>query len=202
MIGRCETERPLVSPRLVVSHHQLSDAGPDLVLPAIACLARRHGGTDLSVVVIDNASGDGSLCGDPQLDRQHRSRAVPVTLMASDTNLGFAGGHNAVMRAHPAAFYLLLNSDTVLRDGAVTRLLAAADAHPARGSSGSGAGRRGRHPPDQLLSRTFAGQRTDSGRGHRPRHEAFDALRRARSRPTAGPAGNRLGQLRLRADPP
>ena len=58
---------------------------------------------------------------------------MPVTLMASDTNLGFAGGHNAVMREHPAAFYLLLNSDTVLRDGAVTRLLAAADTHPRAG---------------------------------------------------------------------
>lgn len=119
-----------VPPRLVVSI--INYRTPDLTLSCVESVLAQGGAHDLSVVVIDNASGDGSV----EAIRAWiaaRQPPVPVTLMASDLNLGFAGGHNAVMRAHPAAFYLLLNSDAVLRDGAVMRLLAAAETSPLAG---------------------------------------------------------------------
>ena len=128
--GQSETEGPRVSPRLVVSI--INYRTPDLTLSCLRSALARGGGIDLSVVVIDNASGDGS-CAAIRDWIAVQDPPVPVTLMSSASNLGFAGGHNAVMRAHPAAFYLLLNSDAVLREGALTRLLAAAEAHSRAG---------------------------------------------------------------------
>jgi len=105
---------------------------PELTLSCVQSVLACRGGANLAVVVIDNASGDESVAT-IQNWVSAQEPPVPVTLMASDLNLGFAGGHNAVMQAHPAAFYLLLNSDTVLREDALTRLLAAADACPRAG---------------------------------------------------------------------
>lgn len=124
---RTDAECPNGTPRVVVSI--INYRTPDLTLACLKSVLARGGEADLSIVVIDNASGDGSDVAIRDWIAAQEPR-VPVTIMASDTNLGFAGGHNAVMRAHPAAFYLLLNSDTLLRDGAVARLLAAADAYP------------------------------------------------------------------------
>ena len=118
------------SSRLVVS--VINYRTPDLTLDCVRSVLDRGGTHDLEIVVIDNASGDGSAEKIGAWIAAHRS-PTPITLMTSEVNLGFAGGHNAVMRAHPADFYLLLNSDTVLRDDAVTTLLAAAEADPSAG---------------------------------------------------------------------
>lgn len=119
-----------MSSRLVVS--VINYRTPELTLSCVQSVLAYGGETDLAVVVIDNASGDGSVT---EIDNWIAAQIplVPVTLLASDVNLGFAGGHNAVMRAHPAAFYLLLNSDTVLCEDTLTRLLAAAYARPRAG---------------------------------------------------------------------
>jgi len=125
-----DTEHPDRTPRVVVSI--INYRTPDLTLACVQSVLARGGEADLSIVVIDNASGDGSDVAIRDWIAAQEPCA-PVTLMASDKNLGFAGGHNAVMRTHPAAFYLLLNSDTVLHDGALAGLLAAADTHPHAG---------------------------------------------------------------------
>jgi N-acetylglucosaminyl-diphospho-decaprenol L-rhamnosyltransferase len=63
---------------------------------------------DLSILVVDNASTDQTLAAIPAHDK--------VRVIASDTNLGFAGGVNRALAESDAALLLLLNPDTELLD--------------------------------------------------------------------------------------
>lgn len=87
---------------------------------------------DAAVVVVDNASGDGSV--------EHLRRWVDVhgscgrvRLVAAPENVGFSGGNNLGIRELPAEHYMLVNSDTILRPGAISRLLATAERFPEAG---------------------------------------------------------------------
>ncbi len=65
-----------------------------------------------------------------------------VHLTVSDKNRGFTGGNNLVIRAalassDPPEYLLLLNSDTVVFDGALEALVAFMDSHPGAGIAGS-----------------------------------------------------------------
>ena len=84
------------------------------------------------VVVVDNASEDGSAEAIAAwIDAQ--PTGTPVKLVSSETNSGFSGGHNQGIRACDAEFYLLLNSDALLRPGFCANILAAAEARPKDG---------------------------------------------------------------------
>ena len=97
------------------------------------------GGTRGHVVVVDNASGDGSaeaiadwIAARPPA----AAAAAPVTLIRAPVNGGFSGGHNrglasAPARAAPAT--LVLNSDALLRPGFCAAILAAAADDPGAG---------------------------------------------------------------------
>lgn len=84
------------------------------------------------VMVVDNASGDGSakVIADWIADRGVEDR---VTLIRSVRNTGFSGGHNQGIKAADGAFYLVLNSDAMLRPGFCDAILAAARAQPEAG---------------------------------------------------------------------
>jgi GT2 family glycosyltransferase/glycosyltransferase involved in cell wall biosynthesis len=84
------------------------------------------------IVVVDNGSGDGSPA-------QLRASLERVDLVGVERNLGFAGGCNAGvdrLRGQAVDFVLLVNSDVVLHPAAVSRLVAAAHAHPSAGVLG------------------------------------------------------------------
>lgn len=101
------------------------------VLDDFALDAQGQHDRDLSahVVVVDNDSGDGSA--DVIADWiASQPSGVPVTLVRSETNSGFSGGHNQGLTAFPAEFYLVLNSDAILRPGFCQSILAAAYAAP------------------------------------------------------------------------
>jgi GT2 family glycosyltransferase len=53
-----------------------------------------------------------------------------VKLIASPDNRGFAAGNNIGVESCDARFYLLLNSDTLVRDGALERLVDALSSEP------------------------------------------------------------------------
>jgi len=87
---------------------------------------------NICVVVVDNASGDGSAEAiDEWIDTQ--PSGTPVRLVRSPTNSGFSGGHNQGIAAAQGRYYLLLNSDSLLRAGFCRALLTAADAAPQTG---------------------------------------------------------------------
>ena len=63
---------------------------------------------NLSIMVVDNASTDGTLAEIPVDPR--------VSVLANGTNLGFAGGVNRAVQDSVAAYLLLLNPDIELLD--------------------------------------------------------------------------------------
>lgn len=94
------------------------------------------------VVVVDNASGDGSV-------EQLRAAITAenwgdwVGVLASDHNGGYAYGNNLAIRpalaaAHPPDYIHLLNPDTIVRPGAIHTLWAFLEQHPDVGLAGSG----------------------------------------------------------------
>jgi GT2 family glycosyltransferase len=93
---------------------------PKVTLECLASLAPQMGDVPggAQVILVDNASGDDSL---PTLEAGIESNGWKswITLIASKTNTGFAGGNNRAMDKlldYPEANYvLLLNSDTVVK---------------------------------------------------------------------------------------
>ncbi len=75
------------------------------------------------VIVVDNASDDGSAAA-------IAAEFPRVTLLAEAENHGFARGNNLAATRARGDYLLLLNPDTVVRDGAIDRLLAFAEARP------------------------------------------------------------------------
>lgn len=119
-----------MTPRIAVSIINYRTA--DLTLACIASARAALEGLEGHIVVVDNASGDGSA--EIIADRiAALPEGVPVTLVRSATNTGFSGGHNQGIAATHADLYLLLNSDAVLREGFFQALLAAEAAHPEAG---------------------------------------------------------------------
>ncbi len=124
-------------------------------------LEEAQGEAAFEVIVVDNASRDGS----PDMVR---TEFPWVRLLAQTENLGFTGGHNLALsqRAAPAA--LLLNSDTIVHPGALRELMAYAGSHPEVGILGpkllNGDGslqfscRRFPNPVAALFRNTFIGR--------------------------------------------
>ena len=83
------------------------------------------------VAIVDNFSQDGSAEQIAGWIAAHPD--APVTLVRSETNSGFSGGHNQGISAREAEFYLVLNSDAVLRPSFLREILKEADRHPQAG---------------------------------------------------------------------
>jgi GT2 family glycosyltransferase len=94
------------------------DSAPDLpgCLESVGRLDHRP----LEIVVVDNASRDGSL----EVARSHAPAGIPFEAWASPENLGFAAGMNAAFARTQAPFVLTLNADARPSPDYVTRLLA------------------------------------------------------------------------------
>jgi hypothetical protein len=108
----------------------------DLVEQCLLSLAPELAGrTGWRVVVVDNASGDGSAERIGRLIRE-RDFSGWARLVVSPRNGGFSAGNNLGISAVEAEHYVLLNSDTIVRPGALEKLLAVAEREPAIGLVG------------------------------------------------------------------
>jgi GT2 family glycosyltransferase len=105
---------------LVVSY-----ATRDLTLACLDALPAALGGLDAEVIVVDNASPDGSA--------DALAARGDVELVALDENIGFARAVNLAARRARGRYLLLLNPDAVAAPGAVAELVAAAEAAPGAG---------------------------------------------------------------------
>ena len=86
-------------------------------------------GLSREVVVLDNASSDGSADMVAQ-------RFPEVRLLRGDVNVGFARGYNRAAAATTGRYLLLLNPDTITRPGAPEALVRFLDSHPRVGAVG------------------------------------------------------------------
>lgn len=94
-----------------------------MTLACLASIAAETREVRFEVLVVDNASTDGSA----QAIASHPSR--PVLIRSAD-NIGFAHANNLAARQARGRYILLLNPDTVVLDRAVDRLVAFAEARP------------------------------------------------------------------------
>jgi hypothetical protein len=72
-------------------------------------------GVDYEVILVDNASSDGSA-------EMVRLEFPEVRLIANDQNVGFGRANNQAMRVARGKLFLLLNSDTLVIDDSIQRL--------------------------------------------------------------------------------
>jgi hypothetical protein len=89
----------------------------------LASIAATVRGLSYEIIVVDNASTDGSVA-------MLRERFPGVRLIVNDRNRGFGAANNQALRIMAGRYALLLNSDTVLTEKAVTELFAFLEDHP------------------------------------------------------------------------
>ncbi len=96
----------------------------EMTLACIRSIYRETSDIKFEVLVVDNASTDGSA-------EAIRREFPDLDLIASDDNLGFAKANNVAAEHARGRRILLLNPDTVILDRAIDRLFCFAEAHPA-----------------------------------------------------------------------
>ena len=97
-----------------------------------ACLRSLHErppSATTAIVVVDNASSDGSAAA-------VRGEWPAVTLIEMGRNAGFAAATNAGVHATSSDLVLLLNSDTIVPTGSLDRLIATLDRNPGAVAAG------------------------------------------------------------------
>jgi len=111
-------DRPVDLTIIVVSYNTCA-----LTLACLDSIAAETRNIAFEVIVVDNASSDGS----PVALRQH---ALGQHLIALNENIGFARANNLAALGARGEMILLLNPDTLVLDRAIERLKAFARAHP------------------------------------------------------------------------
>ena len=99
------------------------------------CLRSFEGEIDKSqdrIVVVDNASGDGSIDAIRSFVDQNNWGEWCIIIDA-ECNGGFSYGNNVGINAIDAQYYWLTNSDTLCRPGCVERMLEALEKNPKSG---------------------------------------------------------------------
>jgi len=126
------------SPRLTVI--VLNFRTPDVTIDCLKTLAPEAAANPgMKVVLLDNASGDDSVPRIEAAIRENRWDSGWLEFRAMDKNLGFAGGNNLILHEqmageNPPAYLLLLNSDTLVRDGCIAYCTKIMEADPKIGA--------------------------------------------------------------------
>lgn len=87
-------------------------------------------GIAVEVLVVDNASRDGSV-------EYIKERFPAVTLIAGEENLGFARANNLAIKKSRGEYVLLLNPDTMVPENCFREFLAFMDSKPEAGGCGA-----------------------------------------------------------------
>ena len=113
-----------MSPKIIVSI--INYRTYELTINCVSSVLDAMDQHDVHTVVVDNDSNDGSA---EKIDDWIQTKGLTdrVSLVQSKTNSGFSGGHNQGIQYAEAEFYLILNSDALLRHGFFDAILSAAD---------------------------------------------------------------------------
>ncbi len=101
----------------------------DLLEKALQAIAKYPPKVEYEVFVVDNASQDKSA-------ELVRAKFPQVKLIASEKNLGFAGGNNLGLQKATGEYLLLLNPDTEVKEGALQAYIDFFKHHPHAGAVG------------------------------------------------------------------
>ncbi len=158
-----------------------------LLRQCLASIKEDVGALHVELIVVDNASRDDSV------DMVWRE-FPDVRLLVNARNVGFARANNQAMRVAHGRYVMLLNSDTIVRLGALPAMVRYMDGHPAVGAlgprllNGDGTVQPSAHPFPDVARDTLriAGAST------------WSLLRRLSRRPSSGaaaPASARTGPV-------
>src|SRR3990172_4972493 len=101
----------------------------DFLENALASAREAMKGIDGEVIVVDNASDDGSV--------EMVGRKFPgVRMVANDRNIGFAAANNIALRLSRGRYMLLLNPDTIVKEDTFQIIIRFLDTHPDAGLAG------------------------------------------------------------------
>jgi GT2 family glycosyltransferase len=113
-----------------LSYCVVNTNGREYLLACLAAIERTHpAGVEREILVLDNASGDGSAAA-------VRALGGEIRLIALERRAGKAENDSALMREAKGRYCLLLNEDSELRPGASAALIAALDADPNAAAAG------------------------------------------------------------------
>jgi GT2 family glycosyltransferase len=113
-----------------LSYCVVNTNGRDFLLACLAAIERTHpAGVEREVLVLDNASDDGSAAA-------VRALGGDIRLIALQRRAGKAENDSTLMKEASGRYCLLLNEDSELRPGATAALLAALDADPKAAAAG------------------------------------------------------------------
>lgn len=101
----------------------------DLLRQCLNSVFKQTDGINFEVIVVDNASADGSA----GMTKKEFSQAK---LIKNAKNLGFAQANNQAFRQAQGEFVLLLNSDTTIKDNALAKLVKFGRSQPDLGIAG------------------------------------------------------------------
>jgi GT2 family glycosyltransferase len=114
-----------------LSYCVVNTNGRELLLACLSAIERTHpAGIEHEILVLDNASGDGSA-------EAVRALGDDIRLIALDRRAGKAENDSTLMREAKGRYCLLLNEDSELQAGAAEALMAALDASPRAGAAGA-----------------------------------------------------------------
>ncbi|MFK5970531.1 MAG: glycosyltransferase family 2 protein, partial [Candidatus Marithrix sp.] len=101
---------------------------PQMTVDCLTTLLPEIRGTSSSVVIVDNNSADESIDIIQNWLSIH-DKESKVNLISSPDNLGFSGGNNLGINSVDSKYYLLLNSDTLIIQGSISKLVKTALEH-------------------------------------------------------------------------
>jgi hypothetical protein len=101
----------------------------DFLENALTSLLKAAEGIAAEIIVVDNASDDGSV-------EMVREKFPQVRLLASTVNTGFARGNNLALADAAGRYLLLINPDTIVREDTLRTMIRFMDARPDAGLAG------------------------------------------------------------------
>lgn len=105
--------------------------GGTMIIDAIRSVYATIGNMALEVIVVDNASSDGSP------DAIKETFKGCVLFIEMGRNAGFAAANNAGIKKAKGRYVLFLNPDTVVKEGALQAMTGYMDSHPKTGACGA-----------------------------------------------------------------
>ena len=116
---------------VIVSYCVVNTNGREHLLACLEAIERTHpAGVEREILVLDNASDDGSA-------EAVRGRGGDIRLIALERRTGKAANDSTLLREAKGDYCLLLNEDSELRPGAAAALVAALEAEPRAATAGA-----------------------------------------------------------------
>ena len=97
----------------------------------IESIINNTSGITYEIIVVDNASSDGSV----KMLTNLKSKISNLRLILNNKNLGFGEGNNQGFKIAKGEFFLLLNTDTKLLDNVLAQMVSWMKKHPDIGIS-------------------------------------------------------------------